>query len=146
MPTRLTNFFLRTLREDPADAGTVIGISPEPNTLVARGSTVTLIVSSGPGQVTVPPLRGLTEGQALNQLTSVGLQGAVTYQELAPGDPNDGRVVSQSVPAGSAVDPGTSVDLVVGRATVAVTTTTTSTTTTTTTVPTATTPPPSAAP
>ena len=122
-------------QEDAAVAGTVIGIEPEPNTLVARGSTVTIIVSSGPGQVTVPPLRGLTEGQARNQLSSVGLNANVTYQELAPGDPNDGRVVSQDVTAGSAVDPGTTVNIVVGRATAPATTTTTSTTTTTTTIP-----------
>jgi beta-lactam-binding protein with PASTA domain len=94
---------------------------------------VTLIVSSGPGQVTVPPLRGVTEGQARNQLAAQELGVNVTYQELSPGDPNDGRVISQDVPGGSQVDRGTVVNLVVGRATAPATTTSTSTTTTTTT-------------
>jgi beta-lactam-binding protein with PASTA domain/predicted Ser/Thr protein kinase len=120
-------------QENDSPAGTVIGVNPEPNTLVARGSTVTLIVSSGPGQVTVPPLRGVTEGQARNQLAAQELGVNVTYQELSPGDPNDGRVISQDVPGGSQVDRGTVVNLVVGRATAPATTTSTSTTTTTTT-------------
>jgi eukaryotic-like serine/threonine-protein kinase len=97
---------------------------------VPRGSTVTLIVSSGPGQVTVPPLRGLTEGQARNQLAAQELAANVSYQELAPGDPNDGRVISQDIGAGTAVDRGTVVNLVVGRATAPATTPTTTTTTT----------------
>jgi eukaryotic-like serine/threonine-protein kinase len=119
-------------QQDPSPAGTVIGVNPEPNTLVRRGSTVTLIVSSGPGQVTVPPLRGLTEGQARSQLDAQELLANVSYQDLTPGDPNDGRVISQDIGAGTAVDRGVTVTLVVGRATAAATTTTTSTTTTTT--------------
>ena len=113
-------------------AGTVIATRPEPGTLVARGSTVTLVVSSGPGQVTVPPLKGLTEAVARNSLESNDLQASVAYDELQPGDPNDGLVISQSLTAGTAVDRGTVVSLVVGRATAPVTTTSTTTTTTTT--------------
>jgi eukaryotic-like serine/threonine-protein kinase len=119
------------LQQDASPAGTVLAVNPEPNTLVRRGSTVVLIVSSGPGQVTVPPLRGLTEGQARNQLAAQELLANVTYQDLSPGDPNDGRVISQDIGAGTAVDRGTTVNLVVGRATAAATTTTSTTTTTT---------------
>ena len=53
-------------------AGVVISTNPPPNTLVDKGSTVTLIVSSGPGQERVPPLVGLTEGQARNLLDDRG--------------------------------------------------------------------------
>ncbi|MGH9134338.1 MAG: Stk1 family PASTA domain-containing Ser/Thr kinase [Ilumatobacteraceae bacterium] len=122
-------------------AGTVIAARPDPGTLVARGSTVTLVVSSGPGQVTVPPVVGITEAQARNNLASNDLQATVEYRDLEPGDPNDGLVISQSVAAGTAVDRGTAVALVVGRATAPVTTTSTTTTTTTTLPPTTTAPP-----
>jgi eukaryotic-like serine/threonine-protein kinase len=117
-------------------AGLVIGTAPEPNTLVDRGSTVVLIVSSGPGQERVPPLIGLTEGQARNQLADRGFAvGEVAYRDLEPGNPSDGTVLEQSIAGGQLVERGATINLVVGRATVAITTTTTSTTSTTTTVP-----------
>jgi serine/threonine-protein kinase len=112
-------------------AGIVIATRPEPGTLVARGSSVTLVVSAGPGQVTVPPVVGLTEAVARNSLASNNLGASVEYRDLQPGDPNDGLVISQSVPSGTAVERDTVVALVVGRATAPVTTTSTTTTTTT---------------
>ena len=118
-------------------AGLVINTEPAPNTLVDRGSTVVLIVSAGPGQERVPPLIGTTEAQARNKLRDLGFGAPnVTYRDLPPGDPSDGTVLEQSIPAAELVDKGTVIDLVVGRATVAQTTTTTSTTTTTTIAPT----------
>ncbi len=122
-------------------AGVVIDTNPPPNTLVQRGSTVELIVSSGPGQVRVPPLVGLTEGQARNSLDEEGLGVDVSYQELEPGAPEDGTVLEQSIPPTQEVDRGTVISIVVGQARIAETTTTTSTTTTTTTVPPTTTTP-----
>jgi serine/threonine-protein kinase len=112
-------------------AGTVIATRPETGTLVPRGSTVTLIVSSGPGPVNVPPVIGLTEAVARNSLASTDLQASVEYRPLQPGDANDGLVISQSIPSGTSVERGTVVALVVGQATAPVTTTTTTTTTTT---------------
>jgi beta-lactam-binding protein with PASTA domain len=127
-------------------AGTVISTNPPPNTLVDRGSTVVLIVSSGPGKGRVPPLVGLTEGQARNQLDDKGFGINVTYRELPPGDSRDGTVLEQSIPTGQEVDKGTVIDVVVGQSRVAETTTTTSTTTTTTTTVASTVPPPTAPP
>jgi eukaryotic-like serine/threonine-protein kinase len=128
-------------------AGLVIGTEPAPNTLVDRGSTVVLIVSSGPGQERVPILVGLTEGQARNLLADRGFAvGQVNYRDLQPGDPSDGTVLEQSIPTGQLVEKGTTIDLVVGRATVAITTTSTTTTTTTTTTTLAPTLPPTAPP
>ena len=120
-------------------AGIVINTDPAPNELVTRGSTVQLIVSSGPGLVRVPPLVGLTEGQARNLLDEAGLGIDVGYQELAPGDPNDGTVLEQSVSSDKDVPKGTQIVIVVGQARVAATTTTTTTIPTTTTIAAATT-------
>ncbi|MGA1438749.1 MAG: Stk1 family PASTA domain-containing Ser/Thr kinase, partial [Ilumatobacteraceae bacterium] len=105
--------------------GVVIASTPGPNNLVARGSTVELVVSSGPGQVLVPPLVGQTEASALNQLAELGLTLQRTYEELAPGDAQDGTVLSQSVPPGTEVDRGTIVAVIIGQATAPESTTTT---------------------
>ena len=112
--------------------GIVIKTNPPPNTLVVRGSVVTLFVSSGPGQTRVPPLVGLTEGQARNLLDERGLEVDVQYRELAPGDPADGTVLEQDVSSTQDVNKGTLISVVVGQATVAETTTTSTTTTSTT--------------
>jgi serine/threonine-protein kinase len=139
----------RLQQDDVVPAGVVIATEPSPNTLVTRGSTVTLVVSSGPGQVTVPPLAGRTEGQARNQLTDLGLSASVSYRDVPPGDANDGRVIEQDLPGGTQVDRGTTVALVVGRATAPVTTlppTTTVAPTTTAPPATTTAPPPTAPP
>jgi beta-lactam-binding protein with PASTA domain len=132
------------------EPGIVINSNPAPNTLVARGSTVTLIVSSGPGQVRVPPLVGLTEGTARNLLDERGLGIDVSYRELDPGDAFDGTVLEQSIASNQEVDKGTVISVVVGQArapeTTTTTSTTTTTTTTTTTVPSTTTTPTTAAP
>ncbi len=98
-------------------AGTVLDISPAANTLVARGGEITLTVSDGPEPITVPPLKGQTEGRARNALTAAGLQVAVQYEEVFPGSPDDGRVTNQSIESGALVDPGTVVTLTVGRST-----------------------------
>ena len=116
-------------------AGTVIDISPAANTLVPRGGEVTITVSDGPEPITVPPVKGLTEGRARNQLTNSGLTVQVNYVEVRPGSVDDGRVKEQDVAEGSLVPPGTLVTLTVGRSTELATT-----------LPPPTVPPPTAAP
>ncbi|MAL81234.1 MAG: hypothetical protein CL412_02020 [Acidimicrobiaceae bacterium] len=122
--------------------GTVIRTDPAPNTMVRRGSEVTLFVSSGPGKTNVPILVGLLEEEATALLTSEEheLTYVIEYIDLEnPEDPNGGRVTEQSVQAGSEIDRGSEVIIVVGVAPPP-TTTTTSTTTTTVPPPTTTTP------
>ncbi len=130
-------------QSDPSvPAGLVISTEPGPTTFVDRGSTVILVVSSGPEMVDVPSLEGLTETQALNRIQNAGLQPNRQTTDLPPGDAMNGRVVSQDPAAGSSIQRGSTITFVVGVAqqpttTVAPTTTTAAptTTTTTTTVP-----------
>jgi serine/threonine-protein kinase len=103
-------------------AGQVISISPGPGELAPRGGDVTLTVSSGPEPVTVPPVKGLTSGQAQNTLTESGLQTEVVLEEVPPGSTEDGRVISQDPEAGAQVEPGTVVTIRVGISLVEVTT------------------------
>jgi eukaryotic-like serine/threonine-protein kinase len=108
--------------------GTVIEIKPGPGELVQKGSAVTVVVSTGPEPVTVPPVIGQTEGRARNTLTEDGLVVRVVYADVAAGSTDDGRVTAQSLNAGSQVEPGTEITITVGRATQAATTTTPPTT------------------
>jgi len=159
----MTEIEARTLLEDPpyeftvttdvrssstVPPGTVMEIRPGPGELIPKGSDVVIIVSDGPEPVRVPAVVGRTEAQATNTLTEEGLVPNVTRIDVPAGSTDDGRVVAQSLPPGSEVDPGTAITITVGRAvvpvttippttttTLAPTTTTSTTTTTTTTVP-----------
>jgi beta-lactam-binding protein with PASTA domain len=98
---------------DTVPSGSVISQSPIAGTIVAVGSTIDLVVSSG--QPLVPDVVGLTEAAATSTITAVDnlVVGTVTNQysdTVAVGD-----VISQSPVAGTAVAIGSSVDLVISR-------------------------------
>ncbi len=118
-------------RNDPTvPAGVVITTDPVPNQLVDRGSTITLIVSSGPEQVIVPDLIGMTETEAIAALQSAGLRGSSSFVEIPFDDPNDGRVLDQEPEPDLLADRDSVVSFVIGRAPSPTTTPTTTTTTT----------------
>ena len=102
-------------------AGDVISQSPATGASVTSGSAVNLVVSSGPAQISVPNVVGLTQAAATTAITAAGLTvGTVTMQSsssVAAGD-----VISQSPAAGASVASGSAVNLVVssGPATYAV--------------------------
>jgi eukaryotic-like serine/threonine-protein kinase len=124
-------------RTSTAQKGTVLSTNPASGTKVNQGSVVTLTVSSGPANVVVPSLAGLTQGAAGQALGSAGLiLGNVT--SAASTQYAAGLVVSSNPSTGASVQPGSSVDIVVSSGPPA-TTTTTTTSTTTTTAPTSTT-------
>jgi serine/threonine-protein kinase len=137
-----------TERETAAvNAGLVIETNPPANTLVDVGGQVTLVVSSGAPSADVPNVVGMTEQEARSALAEFDV--SVNGQNLAAGDPNDGRVTAQSVTPGQRAPIGSGVTITVGRAaatttTAAPTTTTTAAATTTTLAPAA--PPPATPP
>ena len=94
----------------PVDA--VIETDPPAGESVRRGSEVTLIVSSGPGQVAVPPVVGQTRNAAEQQLSALGLEASFTEETS---DRPEGEVISQSPDAGTKVDAGSTVELVVSK-------------------------------
>lgn len=98
--------------EDVAE-GLVIRQSPAARTSAARGSTVALVVSTGPAPVTVPnvQLRSLTE--AIAALEAEGLKGRVVEERESHREPN--VVIGQNPRPGVEVDAGTTVDLVVSK-------------------------------
>ena len=134
--TNATYAFVVTVVEEPSqtvDAGLAIRTDPAASELVAKGSPITLYVSSGPEPVKVPPLENLTEAAARAKLLELGLTVEVTYQAVPFGDSKDGKVITQSIASGTEVAPDTLVKLKVGQAVVAPTTTTSTTLPTTTT-------------
>ena len=95
--------------------GKVIRQSPLANQKVLEGSTVTIVVSSGPAIVAVPDVRGEREEDAKGILTEKGLNYTVIYQDAV--DPTSVGVVMDQVPLpGTEVDAGYNVRIFVGRA------------------------------
>jgi beta-lactam-binding protein with PASTA domain/predicted Ser/Thr protein kinase len=96
-------------------AGRVIGTEPSAGTVVQVGSTVTLIVSSGPAPVRVPDLTGETQTAAEATLANAELAlGTVTQRVSSNQQP--GIVLSQAPPSGASVHAGDKVNLVVAQA------------------------------
>ena len=112
--------FVVTITAEPSatvEKGRAIRTDPAIGTPLPAGSAIALIVSSGSPTVVVPDVTGKTEGEAQSALNAVGLISEVGYRNVAVGDTNDGRVISQSREAQSAVAPGTKITLVIGKST-----------------------------
>jgi eukaryotic-like serine/threonine-protein kinase len=96
------------------DEGTVIGTDPPAGTSQPKGATITVIVSSGPATVPVPPVVGLSEANAINTLQSQGFVPNVIEQDTF--DPSEnGRVIAQSPEGNTTAEEGSTVDITVGR-------------------------------
>lgn len=93
-------------------AGSVISQNPLAGASVAPGSPVALLVSLGPGNVTVPNVAGLTQAAATSAINSAGLvTGTITNANSATVPA--GSVISQNPSAGASVAPGSAVALVI---------------------------------
>jgi len=93
-------------------AGAVISQNPPAGTAVAPGTSVSLVVSSGPSSPTVPNVVGVSQAAAAALFQSVGLTvGTVTFQASA--SIPAGNVISQNPAAGTQVLQGSAVNLVI---------------------------------
>jgi serine/threonine-protein kinase len=99
--------------DDSIDEGIVIGFAdPQPPAEgVPKGSTVRLLVSTGT-KVEIPDLEGVAVADATAQLQGLGLNVQVRAQ--SPDDDHDaGEVIGTDPDAGSQLDPGETVTLIV---------------------------------
>jgi serine/threonine-protein kinase len=94
------------------DKGRVISASPGEGEKVDKGSTVTLVVSSGPEQVDVPNVSGQSFDQAQSTLQNAGFRVNRTDKESTK-DP--GTVLSQNPQGGTQADAGSTVTLTVAK-------------------------------
>jgi serine/threonine-protein kinase len=93
---------------------TVIDQQPKGGGSLSRGGTVTLFVSRGPRESTIPDVTSQDEASATDALEQSGF--TVDVQEQDTTDPNqDGIVLSQDPPGNTRAEPGTTVTIVVGR-------------------------------
>ena len=107
-----------SLQVNAAPAGTVISQSPAPGALLGPGSPVNLVVSSGPGQVAVPDVRGNLQSTATTTLQNAGLNVTVSNQAqaaclpaVAPVTCIPGTVSALNPAVGTWVDPGTFINI-----------------------------------
>ena len=99
--------------------GEVISQDPEGGSEADKGSEVTLTVSSGPDQVTIPSLNGFQFSEAKDLLESDKYGLKVKKAEQDSSAPEN-EVINSNPPGGTAVDKGSTVTLLIskGQATV----------------------------
>ena len=95
---------------DTVKEGFAIGTSPIAGTEVDRESRVRLFVSSGPEQISVPDVVGLTREAAETRITREGLDVRVETEES---DETENEVIAQSPGAGEKLELGDEVTITV---------------------------------
>lgn len=100
-----------TQPSDDVAEGVAIGTEPAGGSTAPAGSTVTLIISSGPSTVEVPDVTGQPVEDAVAELEGLGF--TTTTEEQASEDVEEGLVISTNPRAGTAVAPGSEVVVVV---------------------------------
>jgi beta-lactam-binding protein with PASTA domain/predicted Ser/Thr protein kinase len=100
-------------QESDEREGDVISQSPSGGTELTRGETITITVSTGRPQVDVPDVIGMSERSARSRLRSDGLE-PVTQERTVSDPAQDGVVIEQRPGAGTQVDEGRQVVIVIG--------------------------------
>ena len=99
-----------TQANNDAPKGTVFDQNPPAGSMVDKGSTVAISVSSGPGQVQVPDVTGFTEDSAKQTIQDQGLKvGNVT--KVDDSSVTAGKVISTDPAPGTSVNSGSTVNL-----------------------------------
>ncbi len=99
---------------DTVASGLVISTNPAADTEVQVGGPVTVFVSSGPQEASVPEVTNESQANATATLAAAGFKVAVSKREVA--EPAPGTVISQSPNAGSRLKVGGQVTIVVTQA------------------------------
>jgi beta-lactam-binding protein with PASTA domain len=92
--------------------GSVISQNPVAGASVAPGSSVALVISLGPANVSVPNVVNLAQAAAQTAITNAGLAVGTITQANSP-TIAVGKVISQNPVSGASVAPGSSVALVI---------------------------------
>ncbi|RJO77287.1 Stk1 family PASTA domain-containing Ser/Thr kinase [Nocardia panacis] len=95
--------------------GNVISTQPLGGSRIDKGGTVTLQVSSGPQQVTVPRLTGLSQQEAEQKLNSIGLRLGANVDHKPSSNTEKDKVIDQNPSPGSKVDVDWEVGVSVGN-------------------------------
>jgi len=94
--------------------GVVVQMDPPANSLAAPGATITLFVSKGPKESSVPDVTSFSRADAIATLRNSGFKVVVDVQDTD--DPSvDGVVLTQTPGPGESAKPGTTVTITVGH-------------------------------
>lgn len=99
----------RPVIDEEVQAGLIVSQSPEPGSTVKTKGTVTVYVSAGPGDGTVPDVVGLNEDAARAAIEEAGFKANVTSQAS---EKESGKIIDQDPKAGEEVEKGSTVNLV----------------------------------
>jgi serine/threonine-protein kinase len=100
--------------DSDAPSGQVVRQTPAPGSSEPEGTSVTIFISNGPPQVSVPPVVGETTQQAITDLEAAGFK--VNQQPVSVSDASqDGIVQSQNPDGGTQATKGQTVTIVVGQ-------------------------------
>ncbi len=106
-------FSVKTVsRYDNAAKDSVIDQRPKPGAKVRKGSTITLVLSKGPQQISAPNFVGMNVSDALALAKRSNLVVDASQRAAYPGVAND-VVASQDVNPGDAIDRTTTIHLIV---------------------------------
>lgn len=99
--------------DDTVPVGQVAGTDPAIGTAVKPGSSISILISKGPEPVPVPDVEGMKSAAAQKQFAAAGLQVEIKekYSEKIP----KGEVISVTPAAGTVVNSGTAVSLLVSQ-------------------------------
>jgi beta-lactam-binding protein with PASTA domain len=113
---RAAGFMLGKADTLPAssEAGIVVQSRPSAGVGRAAGTPIDLVISSGPAELTIPSVVGLSLAQARERIEQLGLLVGATGGRVVPGRP-EGLVLEQRPPAGIRSPRGGRVDLVVTK-------------------------------
>src|SRR5215217_9138473 len=104
---------IETVQSDDVPDDRVATQDPQPGEEAEEGSTVTIIVSSGPGQATVPGVVGRKQDVAENMMEEAGFKTDVRRE--ASDSVDKGRVISTSPGENTQLEKGRTVVLVVSQ-------------------------------
>ena len=99
---------------DSVAIDTVISTDPAAGESVTKGSTVTITISTGPAEVAVPSLLGLTEAQAKDALIKAGLLLGTITPGTSP-TAASGTVIQSTPEVGTYAASGSTVDLIISN-------------------------------
>jgi eukaryotic-like serine/threonine-protein kinase len=103
----------REQNSDTVEKGRVVSVSPTEGQKVDKGSSVTLVVSSGKPQAAVPNVVGKSFDEAQSTLQAAGFK--VTRKDKESEDKDPGTVLAQSPKGGVQIDSGSTIALTVAK-------------------------------
>ena len=97
--------------------GKVISTSPASGSKAVKGDAITVIVSSGPDTeyIAVPDLSGMDEDAAKRRISESGLTNGNVSEETSYSNIKKGIVVGQSHAAGTEVEEGTAISIILSK-------------------------------